>query len=149
MINRKLPVWVWYAWPLVIVGIIFLVQWSNGSSVSSSAGEKLYAIHCKTCHGPSGEGLGRLVPPLAEADYVLEGGSELACDIRYGLRDSIVVNGVAYGRPMPAFPDLPAVEVRSILTYIRTAWGNDAPAFSFDEVRKALADCDSTNQSVL
>lgn len=141
MADRKIPSWVWYAWPLLIVVIVLIVRFTGGEKVASNAGKKLYEIHCQTCHMADGEGLGKLVPPLAGADYVLEGGPELACIIRYGMTGEVTVNGEVYNRPMPAFQKLPAVEVRSILLYIRSAWGNSAPDLPFEQVRDALNRC--------
>lgn len=141
MAKRKVPTWIWYAWPAVIVAIVLIVQLTAGDEVASSAGKKLYERHCQTCHMADGEGLGKLVPPLAGADYVIEGGAELACLIRYGLKGPITVNGEVYNRPMPGFQELPAVEVRNILLYIRSAWGNTAEDIPFESVREALNRC--------
>lgn len=141
MAERKIPTWVWYGWPAVIVVIVLIVQLTSGEKVASNAGKKLYELHCQTCHMADGEGLGKLVPPLAGADYVLQGGAELACIIRYGQKGPIIVNGEEYNRPMPGFQDLPAVEVRSILLYIRSAWGNAAKDIPFESVREALNRC--------
>ncbi|MDP5170843.1 MAG: cytochrome c [Bacteroidia bacterium] len=140
---KGIPTWVWYTWPLLLMAIFFLVT-QGGGEVASNAGKRLYEQHCQSCHMPDGMGLGKLIPPLAGADYVLQGGPELACVLRYGLTDTILVNGEFYSRPMAGLPKLPAVEVRSILLYIRSAWGNSAPEISFDEVQAALNDCAPT-----
>lgn len=141
MKQISVPRWAWYTWPLIPVLIVLFITFSGGEKVASAAGQKLYERHCQTCHMVDGKGLGKLIPPLAAADYVLEGGAELACLIRKGAEGEMVVNGVTYDRPMPGFPNLLPVEIRSILLYIRSAWGNQAPDLSFDDIEAALSQC--------
>ena len=74
---KGIPTWVWYTWPLLLMAIFFLVT-QGGGEVASNAGKRLYEQHCQSCHMPDGKGLGKLIPPLAGADYVLQGGPELA-----------------------------------------------------------------------
>lgn len=139
--GNKVPRWVWYSWPLLVVVIVLVIQLTAEEQVGSRAGQRLYAQHCQNCHAEDGSGLGTLIPPLAGADYVLEGGPELACILRYGQQGKVTVNGVAYEGVMPANEELAPVEIRSILTYIRSAWGNDREGFSFAEINVALDSC--------
>lgn len=59
-------------------------------------GERLYKTHCANCHMDGGEGLGALIPPLKGSDYLAANRERLACMIRYGLKDTIMVNGKVY-----------------------------------------------------
>lgn len=141
MSKQRIPTWIWYVWPVLIVVVVILLRFPEADGIASQAGKQLYELHCQSCHMADGQGFGKLVPPLAGADYVLDGGPELACIIRYGMTGEVEVNGERYNRPMPAFGKLPAVEVRSILLYIRSAWGNQAPDLPFDQIRDALNRC--------
>ena len=59
-------------------------------------GEALYKTHCANCHMPDGTGLEGNIPPLAGSDYFLANPVATACNIRYGLQDTIRVNGRVY-----------------------------------------------------
>jgi cbb3-type cytochrome c oxidase subunit III len=47
------------------------------------------------------------------------------------------VNGTQYGGNMPSWRDLSDADLAAVLTYIRSAWGNGAPAVSADQVAAA------------
>lgn len=104
-------------------------------------GEALYKTHCANCHMDDGRGLGALIPPLADADYLKKERDQLACILIYGLVDTIVVNGQTYGEKMSGIPTLSAVEVTNILNYVNNAWGNQNGVFTLEEVRKSLEIC--------
>ena len=78
----------------------------------------MYTAHCANCHGDQGQGLGALIPPLANADYMVKNRSQLACILVNGLNDTIVVNGKEYsGQPMPANAELSEIHIANILNY--------------------------------
>ena len=101
-------------------------------------GKKLYTQHCSNCHMENGEGLGTLIPPLKNADYLLKDVPGAASIIVNGLSGSIVVNGTEYNQPMPANLNLNPSEVAEILTYISNSWGNEYGGVSLDAVKSAL-----------
>ena len=105
-------------------------------------GERLYVSNCAVCHMEDGSGLAGLIPTLVDADYLSLGRTNVPCIIKYGNEDTIIVNGVPYGEPMPAFPGLNEVEISNIINYIHTSWGNELPVTSPDEVRSALEMCE-------
>ncbi len=89
-----------------------------------------------------GSGLGQLIPPLAGADYLREHNLETACIIRYGLVDSIVVNGKQYGeQPMAGIKELSDFQIINIMNYINQAWGNDYGFVKLADVRDQLSTC--------
>ncbi len=49
------------------------------------------------------------------------------------------MNGAQYGGNMPAWRDLSDAEIAAVLTYVRSAWENSAPAVSADQVTVARA----------
>ena len=105
-------------------------------------GARLYSVQCANCHGEQGQGLGALIPPLANADYLIRQRSQLACILVNGLNDTIVVNGKAYyDQQMPANAQLSAIHVTNILNYIGNNWGNHNGEFSLDTVKVMLNRC--------
>lgn len=104
-------------------------------------GQKLYAQHCQNCHGQKGEGLGKLYPPLTDANYLDENRSLLSCIVRYGMQGEIEVNGEKYNDIMPANPDLTETDIAYILTYVTTYFGNADSTYSTNEVRESLLKC--------
>lgn len=108
-------------------------------------GQRLYATHCASCHGEQGEGLRRLMPPLAGSDYLRQHRDELPCLIRQGQRGHIVVNGVTYDQVMPPHDDLTDSQITNILNYVHTAWGNQAPKHTISEVSQLLEACNGSD----
>ena len=88
-------------------------------------GEILYENFCANCHMEDGTGLVGNIPPLAGADFLKKYASDLPCIIRYGIQDTIVVNGKEYVTPMAGVPQLTDIEVTNVINYINHAWGND------------------------
>ncbi len=83
-------------------------------------GQPLYVQNCSSCHGTDGTGQAGKVPRLAGNPIVtLEDPVPII---------TIVTNGKG---KMPAFgQQLDDVQIADILSYIRNAWGNQAPAVS-------------------
>jgi cytochrome c551 len=104
-------------------------------------GERLYKSNCANCHMDNGEGLGELIPPLAGADYLGLNREKLPCVLRYGLKDTIVVNGKIYAEAMPGAAKLSDIHITNILNYINNSWGNQHEPYRLDEVRKLLEEC--------
>lgn len=105
-------------------------------------GERLYEIHCANCHQSSGEGLGRLIPPLKGSDYLAAHAGNLACLLKFGLADSIIVLGQMYNQPMPANVSLDPIDIAEILTYITNSWGNEGIMVTVPVVNQQLASCE-------
>jgi cytochrome c551 len=100
-----------------------------------SNGRKLYKTICANCHMENGEGLGRLIPPIAKSDYLLKNRSDLSRMLKYGINGPMIVNNVEFNQPMPANPDLTDLEIAEILTYIGNTWGNEMGGFTLEEVQ--------------
>ncbi len=110
-----------------------------------SNGRKLYKTICSNCHMESGEGLGRLIPPLAKSDYLINNRGDLARVLKYGINGPMTVNGINYNQPMPANPNFTDLEIAEILTYIGNTWGNEMGGFSIEDVEKDLAKANESN----
>ena len=104
-------------------------------------GEKLYAEHCSSCHGEQGQGLARLIPPLAGADYLAQHRDELPCLLRQGQRGPIKVNGILYNQVMPGHAELSPAKLTNLLNYIENSWGNKSTPRTIREVQDQLQAC--------
>ena len=111
---------------------------SNKERQYFSNGKGLYQRLCQNCHRDTGEGLGMLIPPLKNSDYLLKDVVGSAVVIRYGLKGPIVVNGKDYDQPMPPHSRLTPLEIAEILTYISNSWGNKHGGVTTEAVKKAL-----------
>jgi len=120
---------------------IFLVFACDGNQYPSGA--RVYKATCANCHLDDGAGLGALIPPLANSDYLVQHRDQLACIVRYGLADTILVNGILYQEQMAGIPNLSEVQITNVLNYIGSNWGNKVPAFRLEEVRASLQSCNS------
>lgn len=101
-------------------------------------GKALYVTHCTNCHLEEGQGLRRLIPPLAGADYLAERPADVVRGIRYGMNGPMTVNGVTYNHVMPGNIELTEFQIVNIMNYINTAWGNELPLVTVAEVRTWL-----------
>ncbi|WP_323755246.1 cytochrome c [Roseivirga sp.] len=105
-----------------------------------SNGRRLYKTICQNCHMENGEGLGRLIPPLAKSDFLKNNRADLPRIVKFGLHGPISVNGVEFNQPMPANPKLTDIEVAEILTYVGNTWGNEVGSFTTEEVISSLSE---------
>jgi cytochrome c551 len=108
-------------------------------------GQKLYTLNCSNCHQVDGSGLGKLIPPLASADYLKNNLVESVCGIKNGLKGEIIVNGVSYNQPMPANPNLKNLDIAQIMTYVGNSWGNELGLIETEKIVKMLENCESQN----
>jgi mono/diheme cytochrome c family protein len=87
-------------------------------------GGEAYLNNCAFCHQPDGKGIAGAVPPLAGNGAVLAGGPE---DVIRAILGGIAAQG-QYA-PMPGFAKtLTSGQIAAIANYVRTSWGNAAPA---------------------
>ncbi|MEM7375288.1 MAG: cytochrome c [Bacteroidota bacterium] len=131
-----------YLWPILLIAGLLLLRFLTGQE--TSAGAKIYARHCANCHMEEGEGLGKLIPPLANSLYIQSHGEEMACMIREGIP---VLSTTRRDRQlMPAKPELSAVELASLISYLKQNWGNNGQAVTARQVESALLDCESNHR---
>lgn len=108
-----------------------------------SSGEKVYKLTCANCHLDDGKGLGTLIPPLAGSDYLMAHRNDLPCIVRYGLQDTITVNGRIYAEKMEGIPSMSDVQMTNVLNYIQVTWGNPKQIYTLEEVRNLLKTCNT------
>ncbi|WP_128546359.1 PVC-type heme-binding CxxCH protein [Larkinella soli] len=112
-------------------------------------GKEIFARegYCITCHQPDGKGLPASgFPPLSGVKWVQGNEERLIKIVLKGLLGPIEVNGVKYPGQVPMTPYgglLNDKEVAAVLTYIRNAFGNQAPAVTPEQVKKVRASIES------
>jgi mono/diheme cytochrome c family protein len=98
-------------------------------------GQAIYNNQCAACHTVAGEGIVGLFPRLSRTPLVQQ--SQATSLIRVVLEGSraVATNAAPTGPAMPSFAwRLSDADVAAVVTYIRNAWGNAAPAVSASEV---------------
>lgn len=137
--SRSLKKLLLYGWPLLLLGALGVYYSLSPSNSEGGAGSKLYQKHCAGCHMEQGQGLRKLIPALAGSELVLNStGPQLACMIRNGIEAQ---PGVAYPGGMTGNELLSAAEIRTLINYMRTSWGNNASKVPFQEIQDALDNC--------
>jgi cytochrome c551 len=103
-------------------------------------GKTLYENYCANCHQKDGKGLGKLIPPLRDADYFKESIHRSIWIMRHGQEGEILVNGEKYEQKMPANPQLKPLEIAQISTYLYNIWGMEKGVISAPDVEMYLKD---------
>lgn len=95
---------------------------------ASTRGSELYVAHCESCHGKNGEGQQGAFPALAGNRAVTMSHHEnlIRITLEGGFAPATRGNPAPYGMT-PFYHLLKDDEIAEVLTYIRSAWGNDAP----------------------
>ena len=95
-------------------------------------GQTLFAI-CGACHGPEGQGVAGVAPPLVGSKVVAAAPEELIRSVLFGRNQD---------RKNPAFPDMPPFnglgdeDVAAVVSYVRAQWGGAARPVNTATVRK-------------
>jgi cytochrome c6 len=96
------------------------------SAVAQASGEQLYNDNCAACHQKMGQGIPGAFPPLKADKLALGDPKPLALLMMHG-------RGA-----MPAFKDsLSDAQLASVMTYVRSAWGNKAKPLTAADFAKA------------
>jgi mono/diheme cytochrome c family protein len=99
---------------------------SGGSPAAPpSPGARLYANNCLACHQKDGAGVPGVQPPLAGTPVPVGDPVELLGWVLYGERPPSLPRG-RYAGVMPQFGYLSDDDLATLLTYVRTSFGNSA-----------------------
>lgn len=101
-------------------------------------GKRLYENYCGNCHQNDGRGLGKLIPPLRDADYFKASVHRTVWIILHGQQGSIVVNGIEYNQNMPGNPQLKPLDIAQITTYLYNIWGNSEGVITAPQIEQYL-----------
>jgi mono/diheme cytochrome c family protein len=106
----------------------------------TETGEVAYMTQCSFCHQANGRGINGVIPSLAGNGAVTAGGPQ---DV---IRT--VLNGMPAAGPYAPMPGLlralPPGEIADIVNYVRTSWGNNAPADATPDMAGTLMQSTST-----
>src|SRR6266446_2999980 len=101
-------------------------------------GKALFSSNCITCHQANGQGLPGQYPPLAGSEIVLGPAlNHTVAIVLKGLQGPVTVKGQAFNNSMQAWEgQYTDQQLAAILTYVRSDWGNNAPAVTADMVKQ-------------
>jgi len=99
-------------------------------------GGKIFVEKCVLCHQQGGQGAPPVYPPLAQSDWMKADRERTIKVLCEGLSGPITVLRQVYNNVMPA-QMLDDAQVADVLTYVGNSWGNEARAFTAEEVAGA------------
>ena len=114
----------------------------KGEGIDLQRGKVVFENICALCHNPDGMGKPNQGPPLAGSEWVMGPPMRLIRIPLFGLNGPIAVHGqqLIFPSGMPAMgAALPEDDLAAVLTYMRQAWGNKAPAVTTQQI-KAVKD---------
>jgi mono/diheme cytochrome c family protein len=106
------------------------------SPTQMANGEKLYKGSCVACHELDGSGAPRIYPPLPGNANLQSANPASAIKIILDGAETLTTPRAPNTGSMPPYAKWPDQDVADVVTYIRNAWGNAAPAATADEVAK-------------
>ena len=109
--------------PLILLGLALAVTttWAQGTSTLFQQGQKVYEDNCVDCHRHNGKGLPGTFPAHDGNPFVVGPPSPVIATVLNGRKGNL-------GR-MPDWKDkLDDQQIAAVVTYIRQAWSNRAPA---------------------
>lgn len=115
-----------------------MLQPSTGGDRILIRGKLVYEQVCALCHGVDGAGKPAQAPTFIASDWVTtDNVGQLIRIPLQGLAGPIVVNGEEWNLAMPAMgAALPDDDLAAVLTYMRSAWGNQAEAITPEQVKE-------------
>ena len=107
-----------------------------GAAASADAGARLYNQNCVPCHREDGAGVPTVYPALAGSAVVNGDPVQLAQWVLSGKRPPTMPAG-RYSTQMLLFGWMKDPDAAALLTFVRSHFGNDAPAVDAATVAKA------------
>ena len=110
---------------------------TDSSTAMAGPGAKRYEQHCAQCHGERGEGVAAIYPALAgnRAVTMHTPANAVHMVVEGGFAPATAGNPRPFGMP-PFATLLNDEEVAQVLTFVRSSWGNAAPAVTALEVSR-------------
>lgn len=104
-------------------------QMLDSNNISGNAGAKTYVDQCAICHRNDGGGVARMFPPLAGNPVVV---SDNPTSVAHIVVDGGVLPPTNWAPSAVAMPDYKNIlsdqQIADVVNFIRSAWGNRAPA---------------------
>jgi mono/diheme cytochrome c family protein len=99
------------------------------------AGQAIYSDSCSSCHGKNGAGVPGLFPTLKASPAVLARDATSLMRVVLDGAKSVTTPTAPTGAAMPSYAwQLDDAKIAAVLTYVRNAWGNAAPAVTEADV---------------
>jgi len=104
---------------------------SVNASATQAQGADIYKNSCSDCHGDKGQGREGVYPALAgNRALLMDRPHNAVLSVLYGgFAPSTHGNAKPFGMP-PFMLELSNAQIAQVLSYTRSAWGNQAPPFS-------------------
>lgn len=107
-------------------------------------GASIFKSFCQTCHGPDGNGVTSLAPPLNNSEWVTGDKHRLNAIILYGLTGPIQIGNKLYKSPeingeMPGIAsndEFSDSDIAQLLNYIRNSWNNKGDLIQPGDVKE-------------
>ncbi|CRI57964.1 c-type cytochrome [Pseudomonas sp. CCOS 191] len=123
-------------------------QYQATAAAPDAPGAHTYATRCASCHGADGKGQAEWMPPLAGATSMLAAENASAINITLNGSQRIVAAGVPDAYRMPAFREqLSDREIAEVLSFARSAWGNQGGAVQAKAVGELRVHTDPASSS--
>jgi mono/diheme cytochrome c family protein len=110
---------------------------AGSAAPAAEVGARIYSGNCVPCHQQSGAGIPGVYPSLAGSPVVLGDPAELARWVIKGQRPPTMPTG-RYSTQMLQFGWMKAADAAALLSYLRSNFGNTAPAVDAASVAQAL-----------
>lgn len=110
----------------------------SAPTAQAGPGTRLYVQYCIACHGRNGEGVRGVQPALAGTAVTIGDPVELAAWVMYNQRPATLPRG-QYRGVMPQFAYLSDADLATLLTHVRTSFGNAASPVTPDLIAKVRA----------
>ena len=115
---------------------VILVSWTSPAIYKKQPkGKKTYDRVCSPCHGADAKGIPSFSPPLSRSKIVLGPASKFIRVVLRGSDELKTEPGHSNNNSMPSQASLKDRRIANLLTYIRSNFGNKAPAIIADEVK--------------
>ena len=120
----------------VAVALFTLHVATPSVATAASDGKAIYEKNCSSCHQPDGKGTPGAFPPLAgNKDITAKDPKAIIKIVLNGLSTPKTIEGKQYGGGMPPWKGtLSDADIAAVLTYVRSSWGNKAPAVTEKQV---------------
>ncbi len=115
----------------------------TAATAGAPDGRALFTANCSMCHQAEAQGVPGAFPPLAKSDFLATLSNSKRGDlvelVLRGKTGKVTVNGVEYNGVMTPVAGLDDERLATVLTFVSNTWGNKAPPFTVDEVKKLRA----------
>ncbi len=109
-------------------------RFGSAATAWLASGAELYQEHCASCHGKNGEGSPAAIALAGNRAVTMRSTVNPIRAVLYGgYPPGSAANPRPYGMP-PFSHTLQDHEIAQVVSFLRTAWGNDAPLVAANEV---------------